>query len=90
LPFKCTPPKTIPVPTGTKLSAADCDPDSLTSDRYWWSKWFRKCLGAMSHVQNWTFPEIALAISMLSQFMSSPGQAHWDFLFISCHVVRMR
>jgi hypothetical protein len=34
----------------------------------------------MAHVSNWTFPEIALAISMCSQYMSNPGEGHWDYL----------
>jgi hypothetical protein len=34
----------------------------------------------MAHVSNWTFPEIALTISMCSQHMSSPGEEHRDYL----------
>jgi hypothetical protein len=34
----------------------------------------------MAHVSHWTFPEIALAISMCSQHMSNPGEEHWDYL----------
>ena len=47
---------------------------------FWWSEHFRKCLGAMAHVSHWTFPEIALTISMCSQHMSNPGEEHWDYL----------
>jgi hypothetical protein len=44
-------------------------------------------LGAISHVKNWTFPELAIYISMLSQYMSAPGPVHWTFLFrILCYV----
>jgi hypothetical protein len=34
----------------------------------------------MTHVSHWTFPEIALTISMCSQHMSNPGEEHWDYL----------
>jgi hypothetical protein len=34
----------------------------------------------MAHVSHWTFPEIALTISMCSQHMSNPGEEHWDYL----------
>ena len=47
---------------------------------FWWSEHFRKCLGAMAHVSHWTFPEIALTISMCSQHMSNPGEEHWPGL----------
>jgi len=34
----------------------------------------------MAHVMHWTFPELAIAISMCSQHMSNPGQEHWEYL----------
>ena len=95
LPFECIRAgkgdTVTPAPAGAMLHAKDCDPLSLVDDKYWWSKHFRKCLGAMSHVKNWTFPELAIVISMLSQFMSCPGQVHWDFLFrVLCYVYTNR
>ena len=95
LPFECVRkgrgPTLTPAPAGAVLFARDCDPKSLVDDKYWWSKHFRPCLGALSHVKNWTFPELAIVISMLSQFMSCPGEVHWDFLFrVLCYVYSNR
>jgi hypothetical protein len=87
LPFKCTPPHLTPAPTGVGLKCEDCVEGSLSENKFWWSGHFRRCLGAMSHIQNWTFPELAVYISMISQYLTCLGQPHWDFLFrVLCYV----
>jgi hypothetical protein len=88
-PFKCTPPHLTPAPTGAGLKREDCVEGSLSEIKFWWSEHLRRCLGATSHaIQNRTFPELAVvAISMISQYMTCPGQPHWDFLFrVLCYV----
>ena len=76
LPFECKSagggPTVTPAPAGAMLHSRDSDPLSLVDSKYWWSEHFRRCLGAVSHVKNWTFPELDVVVSMLSQFMVLP------------------
>jgi len=65
-----------PARVGSQLKRREAGDTST----YWWTPYFRKCLGAMAHVSHWTFPELALTISMCSQYMSDPGPEHWDYL----------
>ena len=50
-----------------------------------WEKWddrvyrvFRSILGAVAHVSNWSRPDVAYAVSYVSQYMSYPQQQHLD------------
>ena len=37
---------------------------------------FRKKLGSIAHVANWSRPDLAFAVSFVSQFMANPGDKH--------------
>jgi hypothetical protein len=71
LPFKCTPPHLTPAPTGARLKREDCVKGSLSENKFWWSEHFRRCLGAMSHIQNWTFPELAVSLTKRENFLDA-------------------
>ena len=63
---------------GTKLRKEQCpSPDEYDAERH--AK-YRQGLGGLVHLANWTHPEIAFAVSTLSQFMANPGKAHMDAL----------
>jgi hypothetical protein len=42
---------------------------------------FRSILGTISHIANFTHPEIAFAVSFASQFMANPSAAHLQLVF---------
>jgi hypothetical protein len=39
---------------------------------------YRKAIGSLMYVAVATHPDISFAVSMLSQFLDNPGEAHWE------------
>jgi hypothetical protein len=68
----------IPMQPSTKLRKEQCpSPEEYDAEMH---QKFRQGLGGLVHLANWTHPEIAYAVSTLSQFMANPGKAHMDAL----------
>ena len=73
------PKATTPARKGQTLSIKDKHDPSVAAAPYW-TEAYSMGVGAMSHIKNWTHPEIAVTVSMLSQFLSCPGNDHWKLL----------
>ena len=69
-----------PVPTpleiSSKLTRADCPAAGTTPDTAF-IRLYQSAVGAIMYAMLGTRPDIAFAVTALSQFNSNPGQAHW-------------
>ena len=69
-----------PVPTpleiSGKLTKADCPEVGATSDVAF-TRQYQSAVGAIMYAMLGTRPDIAFAVTALSQFNSNPGQPHW-------------
>ena len=75
----------IPIKTGARVTksqmpAADA---AQTDDKLKEMQTrYRSILGALVHTSNWIRSDLALAVSIASQFMANPGWEHWAFIQI--------
>jgi hypothetical protein len=73
--------RSVPVTVNVVKSLLAAKPpswESYSKDRH---KQYRSVLGTLSHVANFTHPEIAFAISFASQFMANPAEEHLFMVF---------
>ncbi|XP_060542425.1 uncharacterized protein LOC132710476 [Pantherophis guttatus] len=42
------------------------------------NKLYRSTIGSLLYIANWTRPDIALAVNLLSRHVSKPTTSHWD------------
>ena len=72
-------PRAMPMDPTLMLSKAQC-PTTADEIAYMRKVPYRQCLGMLMWADVGTRPDIAFAVSMLSQFSSNPGKAHWEAL----------
>jgi hypothetical protein len=70
--------KSAPTPLAVsgKLTKADC-PEAGTPPDAAFTRLYQSAVGAIMYAMLGTRPDIAFAVTALSQFNSNPGQAHW-------------
>jgi len=70
-------PVTMPMETGAVLTK---DKDHLTGTQLKISEYspYQRAIGSLMYAATSTRPDIAFAVSMLSQFMRDPTHAHWE------------
>ena len=74
-------PKTLPVTSQVVaqiVAKGPTPPADYDKDRH---TLFRSILGTISHIANFTHPEIAFAVSFASQFMANPSADHLQLVF---------
>jgi hypothetical protein len=75
----------VPVKTGQRVSKAGMpaiDAANTDSKLKEMQTRYRSILGALVHTSNWIRSDLALAVSIASQFMANPGWEHWAFIQI--------
>ena len=65
-----------PLEISAKLTKADCPGTDATPDVAF-TRLYQSAVGAIMYAMLGTRPDIAFAVTALSQFNSNPGQAHW-------------
>jgi hypothetical protein len=79
-------PAPTPLETGTTLTKADCPhPPTLDAD---FARRYQSAVGAIMYAMLGTRPDIAFAVTALSQFCSNPGQSHWTAVNRVLHYLR--
>lgn len=68
-----------PLPAGLVLTESQ-SPQTEEDRKFMLNKPFRKALGSLMWAQAATCPDLSFAVSLLAQFQSSPGPAHWKAL----------
>jgi len=69
-------PQDTPMAPGALLSRKDY-PNSPTEEAYMRKVPYRESIGSLMYAAVATRPDIAFAVSALSQFLEHPGEAHW-------------
>ena len=71
--------KAIPTPIvpGTSYSTQDGPADETEATRMNKTP-YREAIGSLMYAAVATHPDISFAVSMLSQFLKNPGEAHWE------------
>ena len=70
-------PVTTPITPGAKLSKADAPSDDTEATRMKKTP-YREAIGSLMYAAIATRPDIAFAVSALSQFLENPGEIHWQ------------
>jgi transposase InsO family protein len=70
-------PVATPLETSSKLTKADCPPPGSPTDAAF-TRLYQSAVGAIMYAMLGTRPDIAYAVTALSQFNSNPGQPHWS------------
>ena len=65
-----------PLEISRKLTKEDCPPAGATTDVAF-TRQYQSAVGAIMYAMLGTRPDIAFAVTTLSQFNSNPGQVHW-------------
>lgn len=70
-------PLSVPLDPHVMFSKSQCpsDPDDITRTK---KIPFREAIGSLMYLAVGTRPDIAFAVSTLSQFLENPGEAHWE------------
>jgi hypothetical protein len=71
-------PTASPLDNGTRLSKRDCPPPDKQNETV--TRQYQAAVGAITYAMIATRPDIAYAVTALSQFNSNPGPAHWKAL----------
>jgi hypothetical protein len=66
-----------PIEPGAKLSKSQC-PERKQDVNYMKTVPYSSAVGAVMHLAVMTHPDIAHTVQPVSQFMHSPGKAHWS------------
>ena len=66
-----------PMVPGTTYSKSDCPSTPAEADRMKKVP-YRKAIGSLMYASVATRPDIAFAVSTLSQFLENPGELHWN------------
>jgi hypothetical protein len=69
-------PIATPLDSGVKLSKADC-PTTAEQNAQMENIPYQSAVGAIMYAMLGTRPDIAFAVTQLSQFSSNPGLPHW-------------
>ncbi len=72
--------ETTPLAAKTVFTRADCPPDECKEQFKEEATNYRSLTASGLYFSRWTRPDISLAISKLSKFMSNPGQKHFAIL----------
>ncbi|KAJ3474391.1 hypothetical protein NLI96_g12482 [Meripilus lineatus] len=70
-------PLSIPIPPGTILSIEQ-SPQTAEEIQDMKMVPYRELIGALMYASIGTRPDISFSVSLLAQFMSNPGRAHWE------------
>ena len=70
-------PYQIPMSPTISLSKQDC-PSNPTEEAHMRKVPYREAIGSLMYAAVATRPDIAFAVSTLSQFLENPGEAHWE------------
>ena len=70
--WDCNKKHNTPINTHTKLQKAEADYKPKTAD----IKWYQSAVGSLMYAMLGTRPDIAYAVSVVSQFAAKPTQAH--------------
>ncbi|KAJ3473654.1 hypothetical protein NLI96_g12893 [Meripilus lineatus] len=70
-------PLSIPIPPGTMLSIEQ-SPQTAEEIQDMKMVPYRELIGALMYASIGTRPDISFSVSLLAQFMSNPGRAHWE------------
>jgi hypothetical protein len=65
----------VHTPLDSSVALSNFDP---SCDKPYDSKRYHQLIGSLLHLSNWTRPDIAYAVSMLSQYLKEPGIRHWE------------
>ena len=77
--FRMADAKSYPTPMVPAASYSICDSPSSPTDLARMRKVpYRKAIGSLMYAAVATHPDIAFAVSTLSQFLENPGEAHWQ------------